>query len=56
LLTRNTSGLVVNQAIKSGFSIRNHGEMPVENTVASCVVEGKEMNEGEKKQGWVEKA
>jgi hypothetical protein len=60
LLTRNTSGLVVNEAIKSWFSVRNHGTKPIETTAESRFEEGKEMDEGEgegeKKQGWVEKA
>jgi hypothetical protein len=56
LLTRNISGLVVNEAIKSGFSIHNHGTKPIETTAESRFVDGKEMDEGEKKQGWDEKA
>ena len=56
MLTRNISGLVVNEAIKSGFSIHNHGTKPIGNTAESRFVEGKELDEGEKKQGWHEKA
>ena len=58
MLTRITSGLVVNEAIKSGFSIPNHGMKPIETTAESRFEEGKEMDdgEGEEKRGWVEKA
>jgi len=50
------SGLVVNEAIESGFHVRNRGAKPGDISAMSWPVEGQETDEGEKKDGWVEKA
>jgi len=55
-MTTYAIGLVVNEAIKSGFHVRNRGAKPGEISAMSWPVEGQEMDEGEKKDGWVEKA
>jgi hypothetical protein len=49
------SGLVINETIESGFHIRNRGATPNETGMGSWSAEAQETDEGDKKQGWVEK-
>jgi hypothetical protein len=49
------SGLVVNEAIKSGFQVRNQGATSAEIAAASWSGEGPETEERDKKREWVER-
>jgi len=49
-------GLVVNEAIKSGFHVRNQGATSAEIAAASWSGEGPETEERDKKREWVERS